>query len=142
MAFALSLDIPGRPDGDMTYSRALFSTTLITAFLTVNSFTPLADDLQVLLMGGATIPLLSYLKIPIGVEPEDEENRNPGLALRFDRKYLKPFFTNVPYGRYRVSRRSPDTEIEMEDVPIGLQAQSEAQGGGSEEGMQSISLDE
>jgi len=67
----------------------MFSTTLVIIIFTV------------VIQGGATIPLLHYLKIPIGVNYAEvtaaRNARYEDKFLQFDNKYLQPFFTNKKY---------------------------------------------
>eukprot|EP01118_Nematostelium_gracile_P007983 TRINITY_DN2619_c0_g1_i1.p1 TRINITY_DN2619_c0_g1~~TRINITY_DN2619_c0_g1_i1.p1 ORF type:complete len:542 (-),score=118.02 TRINITY_DN2619_c0_g1_i1:168-1793(-) len=108
IAFVLALDVKGKcEDGEAVSSTAsppILTTTLIIAFFTV------------LVLGGATVPLLERLKIPIGVERElpsqHVPSTNPNFFKRFDRKYLKPFLTKVSYRDYAPA--DPD-EIELSD---------------------------
>uniref|UniRef100_A0A6B2L1F4 Sodium/hydrogen exchanger n=1 Tax=Arcella intermedia TaxID=1963864 RepID=A0A6B2L1F4_9EUKA len=82
MAFALSLNIPS------IAQRSILTTTLILGLFTV------------LVLGGATIPLLEFLDIPMGEEhlqPERENDErefiNSNWFMALDRLYIKPFFT-------------------------------------------------
>jgi len=80
IAFALARETPGE------IGAAMFSTTLMIVYFTV------------FVEGGATIPLLRKLKIPINVdydnEPESVEPTKYELWFqRMDVKYFHPFFT-------------------------------------------------
>ena len=68
-------------------------------------------------MGGVTIPLLEYLKIPMGIEnPETSlQGVKPAKGfLLFDRRHIKPLFTKLPPD-YREQLDDLDT-VEMEAV--------------------------
>jgi NhaP-type Na+/H+ or K+/H+ antiporter len=101
IAFVLALDV------DVPGSTAIFTTTLVIVFFTV------------LVLGGATVPLLEKLKIPTGVEMEEGEYTTPterNFFLNFDRKYFKPFFTRVPYRVWREQQLDPNMDVELSDV--------------------------
>jgi len=97
---ALAVDLPG--------ATAILTTTLVIDFFTV------------LVLGGATVPLLEKLKIPIGVSKTEEAEHMPtgdgGFFLNFDRKYFKPFFTKVPYRLWKDQSLDLSQEVELSDI--------------------------
>jgi len=98
MAFALTLNVP-TPE-----QRAILTTTLILVLFTV------------LVLGGATTPLLEFLDIPRGssVERENDEKEfvSTNWFMTLDCKYIRPFFT--------LFTRHDGGPVESEQVPTPL----------------------
>jgi len=99
MAFALSLNVP------TPAQRAILTTTLIIVLFTV------------LVLGGATIPLLEFLDIPRGEvsSPIDRENDEKDFVatnwfMKLDCQYIRPFIT----------RRGQDHSIQRDQEPTPL----------------------
>lgn len=88
VAFALALR-ETKAGGDVSEAQQLmFSTTLLIVFVSV------------LLLGGGTSTMLSYLNIPVGVDDDDTpvaadgQNKAWKSWYRFDSSILKPILTN------------------------------------------------
>jgi hypothetical protein len=106
MAFALVLNLP-IPSG-----RVMLTTTLVMCIFTVIFF------------GGLSGKMLQLLDIDMHLDPRlasDEDDgesagENSSFFLRFDRRYLKPFFTRLR-PRTRVDEQPDDRDVdEMELV--------------------------
>jgi len=81
ISFTLCLNYPNKDN-----SSVVLTTTMFIVFFTI------------LVLGGLTVPVLKLLKIPmhLPVETTEEKKIIENIKLlNFDRKYLKPIFTNM-----------------------------------------------
>ena len=102
IAFALSLSFPGN------HRSEIISTTMSIVICTV------------FFMGGATVRVLQCLKIPrltLAEEVELDAKTQPSntmAILRFDAKFLMPFFTHNTPRIVRAEETSPDPFFPVE----------------------------